>query len=81
MHSELFNLWLCARCIGRILYLTGIGPGMLWAILRATRTKFRIVKIGIEQVSGDGQLAELKSDCRPLFDRATSPSRKVWRHA
>lgn len=86
MHSELFNLWLCARCIGRILFLTGIGPGMLWAILRATRTKFRIVKIGIEQVSGDGQLASPHDGGllgRPSAESswAGSPSRKVWRHA
>ena len=80
MHSELLNLWLFVRCIVWTLFVTGMGPAMLWAILRATRTKFRIVKVGIEQVSGDGQLAHLLQ--RPTrLDRATSPSRKAWRHA
>jgi hypothetical protein len=79
MHSELLNLSLFVSAIAKVLLMTGVGMGGVVALL-AECCGFRVVALGVDQVSGDGQLAPLSDQLRTSESWATSPSRKV-RHA
>lgn len=42
MRSELHNLYLFAYAIVKLSLITGFAPAVLWATLRATRTRFEV---------------------------------------
>lgn len=56
LNSELFNLWLFFAVMGKVLLLTGIGPAIALAMLAEfMHARWRIVEVGVEQVSVDGR--------------------------
>jgi hypothetical protein len=74
MNSELSNLYLFARMLWKVALLTGLGPGILWATLRASRTTFRVRKVSgwaVSHTNRDGLIPALSNR------EATSPPRKT----
>lgn len=78
MNAELSNLYLFAQMLAKVLVLTGLGPAILWATLRARRSKFAVRKVSgwaVSHTNRDGLIPALSNR------EATSPPRKVQRCA
>jgi len=79
VNTTLSNLRLFAFAIAKAAILTGLAPAV---ILAFCCERVKVLKIGFEQVSGDGQLAPQRILIPAnLSSGATSASRNQWRMA
>lgn len=73
MIHEFTNFLIFLFAIAKVSLLCGLLPGIAIAVI-AERYGYQVVAFGVEESSGDGQLAQIPTQS---LQWATSPSRKV----